>query len=397
MRPHPKCSDSAVQSPQRIARADKQVSEVAVRIPEDIASWRIDQREALLSRRSAIAAKDRVAWNKRITRHLIDGFPCLEGMIIGFCWPFKGEFDARFVIRHFRARGALAALPKVVANGRPLEFRAWFPDARLAPGALGLPEPQRTPSVRPDALLIPPVGFGSRGYRLGYGGGYFDRTLASMRPQPLKIGVAFEVSRIDTIYPQPHDVPMDFIVTEQGVHQVGPQGLTTMRDAAQLQSAVARLSRERTEAASEPCGTSNQHQLTTSELVALLNSLLEAGRSTAKLLTAYVNACEIGSAQWLALTAIQRTESRHCGKLAGLVSRLGGTPSDRLASFVYKGLDFREAADRLGFLSKGTRWTVRRMRNILPRIPDPVAASALKKMLIAHVRTSETYEMLVRR
>jgi hypothetical protein len=266
----------------------------------------------------------------------------------------------------------------------------------MTPGALGLPEPQRTPSVRPDALLIPPVGFGSRGYRLGYGGGYFDRTLASMRPQPLKIGVAFEVSRMDTIYPQPHDVPMDFIVTELGVHQVGSDGLTMMRDAAQLQSAVARLSRERTEAASERCGTGDQHQLTTSELVTLLNGLLEAGRSTARLLAAYVYAYEIGSAPWLALTAIQRTESRHCDKLAGLVSRLGGTPSDRLASFVYKGLDLREAADRLDFLSKGTQWTARRMRNMIPRVTDAGAASALKKMLIAHVRTSETYELLIR-
>jgi hypothetical protein len=75
---------------------------------------------------------------------------------------------------------------------------------------------------------------------------------------------------------------------------------------------------------------------------------------------------------------------------------LGGTPSDGLASFVYKGLNLRETAERLQFLSKGAQWTVRRMRNILPRIPDADAASALKKMLIAHVRTSETYELLIR-
>jgi 5,10-methenyltetrahydrofolate synthetase len=82
-----------------------------------------------------------------------------------------------------------------------------------------------TQAVTPGALLIPPIGFDAQGYRLGYGGGYFDRTLASLDPQPLKIGVAFELSRIETIRPQPHDIPMDFIVTEAGIHRVGPGGL----------------------------------------------------------------------------------------------------------------------------------------------------------------------------
>jgi hypothetical protein len=97
----------------------------------------------------------------------------------------------------------------------------------------------------PDALLIPPVGFGPRGYRLGYGGGYFDRTLAAMAPQPIKIAVAFEVSRMDTIYPQPYDVPMDFIVTEVGVHRVIADELRRIDSVSEVRAMLAQLMGER--------------------------------------------------------------------------------------------------------------------------------------------------------
>ena len=113
-----------------------------------------------------------------------------------------------------------AALPVVVQKGAPLQFREWYPGAIVVKGVFDLPMPSETPVVRPKALFIPPVGFDAQGYRLGYGGGYFDRTLAALTPHPLKIGVAFDLSRIPTIRPQPHDVPMDFIVTESGIYQV---------------------------------------------------------------------------------------------------------------------------------------------------------------------------------
>jgi hypothetical protein len=97
----------------------------------------------------------------------------------------------------------------------------------------------------PQALLIPPVGFDSQGYRLGYGGGYFDRTLAAMIPQPLKIGLAFELSRIPTIHPQPHDVPMDFIVTEVGIHCVNERGLERIDHACQASELASAIIRAR--------------------------------------------------------------------------------------------------------------------------------------------------------
>lgn len=82
-----------------------------------------------------------------------------------------------------------------------------------------------------DALLIPPGGFDARGYRLGYGRGYFDRTLAALRNRPLRIAVAYELSRVETIRPQPHDIAMDYIVTEAGIHRVGERGLTLLERA----------------------------------------------------------------------------------------------------------------------------------------------------------------------
>ncbi|MBX3666124.1 MAG: 5-formyltetrahydrofolate cyclo-ligase [Burkholderiales bacterium] len=197
--------------------------------PDDLKAWRKAQRAALLTRRQMVAEERYRDWTAVMTRRLVGGFPLLGGMTVGLYWPFQGEFDARFAIREFRQRGAVAALPEVVQKGAPLRFREWWPGVATTPGVYDLPVPD-TPVVVPQALLIPPVGFDERGYRLGYGGGFFDRTLASIKPMPLKIGVAFELSRIDTIHPQPHDIPMDFIVTEVCIYRVGADGLERIEE-----------------------------------------------------------------------------------------------------------------------------------------------------------------------
>ena len=95
----------------------------------------------------------------------------------------------------------------------------------MSPGALGIPVPQNTEVVIPAAALVPLVGFDDKGYRLGYGGGYFDRTLAAMAVKPITVGVGFELARLPTIHPQPHDIPMDVIVTEAGVHMADRERL----------------------------------------------------------------------------------------------------------------------------------------------------------------------------
>lgn len=116
----------------------------------------------------------------------------------------------------------------------------------MTKGVFDLPVPDGTMVVQPQALLIPPVAFDTRGYRLGYGGGYFDRTLASMTPQPLKIGVAFELSRIATIYPQCHDVAMDFIVTEARIYHVTEHARQCIGGTDESAELSERLVRERT-------------------------------------------------------------------------------------------------------------------------------------------------------
>ena len=190
-----------------------------------LAAWRKQERTRLLAQRDAIPLDERRRDDARISEHLLAAFPHLARMIVGFYWPMKGEFDPRIAILRLREHGARAALPVVVQKAAPLEFREWWPGVETVPGVFGLPVPQGSPVVVPEACLIPPVGFDKSGYRLGYGGGYFDRTLAALSPQPLKIAVARESNRIPNIHPQPYDIPMDFVVTEAGVYRVRADGL----------------------------------------------------------------------------------------------------------------------------------------------------------------------------
>ena len=108
-----------------------------------------------------------------------------------------------------------------VDAGCALAFRAWRPGDTLVADRYGIPTPVHGAFVAPQALLLPVNGFDSAGYRLGYGGGFFDRTLAALDPPPLAVGVGFELSRVDSIDPQPHDQRLDAMVTEAGVWRFG--------------------------------------------------------------------------------------------------------------------------------------------------------------------------------
>ena len=105
------------------------------------------------------------------------------------------------------------ALPVVVGKGQPLQFRTWHLAARLERGMWNIPFPADGPIVVPSVVIAPLVGFDGDGYRLGYGGGYFDRTLAALDPKPLVVGVGHPMSELSTIYPQWHDIRMAWIVT----------------------------------------------------------------------------------------------------------------------------------------------------------------------------------------
>lgn len=194
--------------------------------PVELKAWRKRERERLIAAREALPAETLEAYRQRIDRSLELSFPGLARCRLAFCWPIKGEYDARHFARTMRDRGALTALPVVVAAKKPLIFREWHPGIRLASGAMNIPYPADSPEVQPDVAILPMNGWDRGGYRLGYGAGFFDRTLASLAKRPVTIGVSYELARLDTIHPQEWDIPLDYVVTERGVYRRDPQGLS---------------------------------------------------------------------------------------------------------------------------------------------------------------------------
>ena len=192
---------------------------------EALKNWRKSERERLISSRLAIEPATLERWRGRINAYLERSFPGLAGKRVAFCWPIKNEYDARHFARTLRQRGALTALPVVVAPKTPLKFREWHPGVEMAVGALDIAYPVNSPEVVPEAVLLPMNGWDPQGYRLGYGAGFFDRTLATLARRPAVIGTSYEQARMDTIHPQSSDIPVDYLVTERGVYRRDPQGL----------------------------------------------------------------------------------------------------------------------------------------------------------------------------
>ncbi len=185
---------------------------------DELKAWRKAERNRLVVAREALDAHALDAHRRQIDAHLERTFPELKGIAVAFCWPIRNEYDARHLAKTLREAGALTAMPVVVAPKTPLIFREWHPGVELAEGPLGIPYPVGSRELEPKAVLLPMNGWDAQGYRLGYGGGFFDRTLASLKQKPLVIGVSYELARIPTIYPQPWDVPMDYVVTERAVY-----------------------------------------------------------------------------------------------------------------------------------------------------------------------------------
>jgi 5-formyltetrahydrofolate cyclo-ligase len=157
-----------------------------------------------------------------LSRRLVDALQRYRPACVGFFWPLLGEFDARATIAQWLIMAPLreASLPVIKERGTPLEFHAWTPDTPMKTGHHKIEEPTSGRVVVPDLLLIPCVGFDADGYRLGYGGGYYDRTLAAWPSvkKPVTVGVAYEACRTDALQREAHDIPLDVIVTEAGVY-----------------------------------------------------------------------------------------------------------------------------------------------------------------------------------
>lgn len=187
---------------------------------DTLKAWRKAERTRLIAARVAVDAATIHAWREAMDATLVARFagPLGRG-VLALCWPIRNEYDARHVARTFRERGATTAMPVVVAPRTPLAFREWHPGTEMAKGAMDIPYPANTREVTPDAVLLPMNGWDAGGYRLGYGGGFFDRTLAAAAKRPLVIGVSYEFARMETIHPQPWDIPVDWVVTEAGAYR----------------------------------------------------------------------------------------------------------------------------------------------------------------------------------
>jgi 5-formyltetrahydrofolate cyclo-ligase len=147
-----------------------------------------------------------------------------EGATVGGYWPIRDEADPRPLMDALAARGHALALGCVEEPDAPLVFRAWREDDPMRPNAFGALEPLPDAELRrPDAILVPLLAFDAQGHRLGYGGGYYDRTLAALRETGslLAIGIAYAGQEIGAFPRQPHDQRLDMVVTEQGIRRFG--------------------------------------------------------------------------------------------------------------------------------------------------------------------------------
>jgi 5-formyltetrahydrofolate cyclo-ligase len=139
---------------------------------------------------------------------------------IGAYWPIKGEFDALPALYRWSEADPerRIGLPVMDRQTKRLSFHVWFPGCPMEEDAYGIPKPKGTEAFAPQLLLVPCVGFGPGGLRLGYGGGFYDRTLAALEPAPCTVGVGYGHGFVPWLEPEPHDVPLDAILTEDGVH-----------------------------------------------------------------------------------------------------------------------------------------------------------------------------------
>lgn len=196
--------------------------------PDDLTGWRQAERRRLRAARDALTVADRQAAGAALAGHLAallrQWFADLRGHVLSGYWPIKAEPDLRPLMAALHGEGVLVALPLVETKAAPLVFRRWTPATRMVRGDWNIPvPPPDAAAVTPEIALAPVVGWTAEGYRLGYGGGYFDRTLDALSPRPFTIGIGLQSARLATIHPQPHDIPLDAILTDAGL-AVAPRG-----------------------------------------------------------------------------------------------------------------------------------------------------------------------------
>jgi 5-formyltetrahydrofolate cyclo-ligase len=178
-------------------------------------------RAVALAKRDALSDEQRAAAAQALAKR---GLPVAvaPGMVVSAYSPIRNEIDPVPLMRKLAEQGAKLALPAVLARGKSLAFRAWSPDDRLMLGPLGILEPSPAAAeMIPDIMLVPLAAFDRQGHRIGYGAGHYDYTLAHLRKAKAitAIGVAFAVQQIKLVPALPHDVPLDYVLTETKIFE----------------------------------------------------------------------------------------------------------------------------------------------------------------------------------
>ena len=189
-------------------------------------------REAARARRAEVAWAAGPGAAERLKQNVVDMLPAMgipggipgPGVVVSGTWPLPGEIDVTVLLAHLDGQGTVCALPVVVAPDAPLIFRRWTPGTALEAGPFDTRHPvAEAPEVRPDVLLVPLLAFDAEGYRLGHGGGYYDRTIGGLRQtgSPVAVGAAFAGQQVDHVPHGRHDEPLDWIVTEEKAMRIG--------------------------------------------------------------------------------------------------------------------------------------------------------------------------------
>ena len=179
-------------------------------------------RAAALAKREALSDEQRADAAQALAKRKLP-FEITPGMVVSGYSPIRGEIDPAPLMRKLAEQGAKLALPAVMARGKSLAFRAWSPDDRLMLGALGIPEPSPAAAeLVPDIMLVPLAAFDAAGHRIGYGAGHYDFTLEHLRKAKAitAVGVAFAVQQIKAVPALPHDVALDYVLTEKKVFDI---------------------------------------------------------------------------------------------------------------------------------------------------------------------------------
>jgi 5-formyltetrahydrofolate cyclo-ligase len=183
----------------------------------DIDQAKFALRQVAQARRSALTENFRAAVAGAIAEHLLAAHTVAGTVTAGY-WPIRDEVDTRMLIQGLRDRGQTILLPAIIDPERPLVFRTWSDGETLELGPFGTRAPPAgAPEMAPDLILLPLLAFDPAGTRLGYGGGYYDRTIASLPRRPQLVGLAFEAQEMDELPRDTHDIALDAVVTEAGL------------------------------------------------------------------------------------------------------------------------------------------------------------------------------------